>query len=103
MSNIVEGRWQSIIGSDRKFSIRLKKYIYRRQTLRLMQTHIQPMASCAMWFIWGCTRFLVELKDGGDLVVVSQNLKTTSMDAAKVKGSSVRLVWKCEHVRPLGS
>ena len=29
------------------------------------------------------TRYLVELEGGGDLVVVEQNLKTTSMDVMK--------------------
>ena len=37
-----------------------------------------------------------------DLVVVEQNLKTTSMDVMKVRGKAVRLLWKKEHNRPLG-
>jgi len=48
------------------------------------------------------TRYLVELDGGGDLVVVEQNLRTTSMDVMKVKGQRVRLLWKKEHVRYLG-
>jgi len=48
------------------------------------------------------TRYLVELSDGEDLVVVEQNLKTTSMDVMKIKGKRVRLHWKKEHIREIG-
>ena len=48
------------------------------------------------------TRYLVELSGGGDLVVVEQNLKTTSMDVMKIRGQKVRLLWKKEHVRYVG-
>ena len=48
------------------------------------------------------TRYLVELTDGGDLVVVEQNLHTTSMDVMKARGQKVRLLWKKDHVRYVG-
>ena len=48
------------------------------------------------------TRYLVELEGGGDLVVVEQNLKSTSMDVMKTRGQDVRLVWNKEHVRYVG-
>ena len=48
------------------------------------------------------TRYLVELADGGELVVVEQNLKTTSMDVLKIKGRQVLLHWKKEHIREVG-
>jgi len=48
------------------------------------------------------TRYLVELESGGDLVVVEQNLKSTSMDVMKVKGRQTRLSWKKEHINRLG-
>jgi ABC-type Fe3+/spermidine/putrescine transport system ATPase subunit len=48
------------------------------------------------------TRYLVELEGGGDLVVVEQNLKTTSMDVMTMKGQHVRLSWKKEHMREIG-
>ncbi len=47
------------------------------------------------------TRYLVELEGGGDLVVVEQNLKTTSMDVMRAKNQQVRLLWKKEHIRYL--
>lgn len=47
------------------------------------------------------TRYLVEVDGGADLVVVEQNLKTTSMDVFGSKGRQVRLQWAPEHVRYL--
>ena len=37
-----------------------------------------------------------------DLVVVEQNLKTTSMDVTQAKDRRVRLLWKKEHVSYVG-
>jgi putative spermidine/putrescine transport system ATP-binding protein len=48
------------------------------------------------------TRYLVELNAGGDLVVVEQNLKSTSMDVMGARGRAVRLTWKKEHCRYVG-
>jgi putative spermidine/putrescine transport system ATP-binding protein len=48
------------------------------------------------------TRYLVELNGGGDLVVVEQNLKSTSMDVLKAKGRPVRLIWSREHISRVG-
>ena len=45
------------------------------------------------------TRYLVELDGGGDLVVVEQNLHSTSMDVFSARGRRVRLVWKPDHNR----
>ena len=43
------------------------------------------------------TRYHVELDSGGELVVVRQNLETTSQDALNAKGRRVRLEWRPEH------
>jgi len=48
------------------------------------------------------TRYLVEIEEGIDLVVVQQNLKTTSMDVLSVKGKKVRLHWHKDHISRLG-
>lgn len=49
------------------------------------------------------TRYIVELKSGGDLTVVEQNLASTSMDALAARGRQVRLVWRREFNQVLGS
>jgi putative spermidine/putrescine transport system ATP-binding protein len=48
------------------------------------------------------TRYLVETEGGADLVVVEQNLKTTSMDVLSVKGQKVRLHWHKDHISRVG-
>ncbi len=48
------------------------------------------------------TRYLVEADGGVDLVVVEQNLKTTSMDVLSAKGQKVRLLWHRDHISRVG-
>jgi len=43
------------------------------------------------------TRFIVDLDGGGELVVVRQNLETSSQDALSEQGKRVRLSWRPEH------
>jgi len=45
------------------------------------------------------TRYRVELNHGGELVVVEQNLETTSMDALAARNRLVRLIWNKAHNR----
>jgi putative spermidine/putrescine transport system ATP-binding protein len=48
------------------------------------------------------TRYLVDLDGGGELVVVQQNLSTSSMDVLAARGRRVRLDWDRRHNRPVG-
>jgi putative spermidine/putrescine transport system ATP-binding protein len=43
------------------------------------------------------TRYIVELDSGGELVVVKQNLETSSEEVLAARGKRVRLEWKPEH------
>ena len=43
------------------------------------------------------TRYVGDLHAGGELVVVRQNLETSSRDVLEAKGKRVRLEWKPEH------
>jgi hypothetical protein len=43
------------------------------------------------------TRYIVELDAGDELVVVRQNLETTSAEALRERGKHVRLEWRPEH------
>ena len=103
-SNLVDGEMaKRITGSDAKFSIRPEK---------IHLSAADEMIGKDMFSIDGkvrdvvylglYTRYLVELAGGGDLVVVEQNLTTTSMDVMKARGQKVRLLWKKEHVRYVG-
>ena len=43
------------------------------------------------------TRYVVDLDDGGELVVVRQNLETSSQEALDARGRRVLLEWSAEH------
>ncbi|HEY1370261.1 MAG TPA: ABC transporter ATP-binding protein [Gaiellaceae bacterium] len=49
------------------------------------------------------TRYIVELDSGGQLVVVRQNLETSSQQALEARGRRVRLDWLPEHTFEIGS
>jgi putative spermidine/putrescine transport system ATP-binding protein len=44
------------------------------------------------------TRYVVDLDDGGELVVVRQNLETSSAEALDARGRRVLLEWSPEHL-----
>jgi putative spermidine/putrescine transport system ATP-binding protein len=54
--------------------------------------HIQEVIYAGM-----ITRYIVGLDAGGELVVVRQNLETTSAEALRDQGKNVRLEWRPEH------
>jgi hypothetical protein len=43
------------------------------------------------------TRYAVELDEGGVLMVIRQNLETTSGEVLEARGRRVRLAWRPEH------
>jgi len=104
VSNLISGDVaKRITGSEEKFTIRPEK---------IHLAGVEEKAAGDMYFANGkvrdviylglYTRYLVELEGGGDLVVVEQNLKSTSMDVMKAKGQQTRLSWKKEHINRLG-
>ena len=44
-------------------------------------------------YLGAATRYVIDLDVGGQLVVNQQNLATSSMEALRVRGKSVRLIW----------
>ena len=105
VSNLVSGEIaKRITGSEAIFSIRPEKI-----HLVAPAEKVASDMFCAdgkvrdVIYLGLYTRYLVELENGGDLVVVEQNLKTTSMDVMKIKNQKVRLLWKKEHARYVGA
>jgi putative spermidine/putrescine transport system ATP-binding protein len=103
-SNLVEGEMaKRITGSDSKFSIRPEKIHLSAADQKIgtdmfsVDGKVRDVVYLGLY-----TRYLVELAGGGDLVVVEQNLNTTSMEVMKARGQKVRLLWKKEHVRYVG-
>ncbi len=103
-SNLVDGDMaQRITGSRARFSIRPEKIHLAARAAEAGSDMFSADGKVRDVVYLGLyTRYLVELSGGGDLVVVEQNLKTTSMDVMKARGQQVRLLWKKEHVRYVG-
>lgn len=50
-------------------------------------------------YLGSVTRYIVSLDAGGELVVMEQNLSTSSMEALQVKGRAVTLSWEVKYNR----
>lgn len=95
VSNILEGDVaQRIIGAPDAVTVRPEK-------IAMVDVH-DPVrdGECTatghvreVVYLGAVTRYFVELDEGGTLVVLAQNLKTSSMEALQVRGKAVRLVW----------
>jgi putative spermidine/putrescine transport system ATP-binding protein len=103
VSNLVKGEIaKRITGSEKTFSIRPEKI-----TLAPIGTNVTESMYAAdgivrdVVYLGLYTRYLVDLEGGGDLVVVEQNLKSTSMDCLSARGNKVRLVWQRVHINVL--
>src|SRR5512138_1173695 len=103
-SNLISGETaQRITGSEKMFSIRPEK-------IQLDSTSAEPGKD--MFCVDGVirdvvylglfTRYLIEIEGGSDLVVIVQNLKTTSMDVLSARGQKVRLSWHRDHISRVG-
>jgi putative spermidine/putrescine transport system ATP-binding protein len=103
-SNLVQGELsRRIIGREITFSIRPEKIHLDDIDTKVEEDSYSTIGEVRDVIYLGLyTRYLIELEDGGELVVVEQNLKTTSMDVLKIKGKKVRLHWKKEHTREIG-
>lgn len=99
-SNLVGGEVaQRVTGSSDMFSIRPEK-------IHLDTTSGEPRKDMLcidgvvrdVVYLGLFTRYLVEIEGGNDLVVIVQNLNTTSMDVLSAKGQKVRLYWHKDHM-----
>jgi putative spermidine/putrescine transport system ATP-binding protein len=103
VSNVLEGDVANAIAGDpHPFTIRPEKIS--------MQEPDDPVEAdtCTatghvreVVYLGATTRYIVELDAGGSLVVMQQNLTTSSMEALQVRGKAVRLVWRRSNNRPV--
>jgi putative spermidine/putrescine transport system ATP-binding protein len=104
VSNLIEGdAAAAIIGSPQPVTIRPEK-------IHLALDVNAPVAEgeCTatgvvekVVYLGAVTRYTVMLDEGGELVVMQQNLRTSSMEALQVQGRRVRLTWERQHSRPV--
>ncbi len=104
VSNLVGGDLaKRMTGSESRFSIRPEKIHLQKPDEDTVPGQIVADGIVRDVIYLGLyTRYLVELTGGGDLVVVEQNLETTSMDVLAARGQRVRVAWAKEHMRQIG-
>ena len=103
-SNLISGEVaKRITGSEQMFSIRPEKIHLGAANGNLDKDMFSIDGVVRDVVYLGLfTRYLVEIEGGSDLVVVEQNLKTTSMDVLSAKGQKVRLHWQKDHISRVG-
>ncbi len=96
VSNVLEGQAaQAITGSGQAFTIRPEKIVMREPGGTVgpdscsASGHVREVV-----YLGAITRYIVQLEVGGELVVMQQNLSTSSMEALQVRGKAVLLVWE---------
>jgi len=101
VSNVLSGEAaEAITGDAHAFTIRPEK-IQMQDPQAAVEAdtctatgHVREVV-----YLGAVTRYTVELDLGGNLVVMQQNLATSSMEALQVRGRAVRLVWSRENNR----
>jgi putative spermidine/putrescine transport system ATP-binding protein len=103
ISNVLEGEAaRSVTGSPDAFTIRPEKIHMAGPDAETgpdectATGHVREVV-----YLGALTRYIVSLDVGGELVVVQQNLSTSSMEALQVRGQAVRLVWSRHNNRPV--
>jgi putative spermidine/putrescine transport system ATP-binding protein len=84
--------------SGRRFTIRPEKI---RMTDEAADEG-EPGTVREVVYVGMITRYVVDLDAGGELVVVRQNLETSSQEALAEQGKRVRLSWRPEHTYEIG-
>src|SRR5262245_50252310 len=95
VSNVLEGEAAArITGSAHAFTVRPEKIAIVALDTAIDASHCTSTGHVReVVYLGAVTRYIVELDDGGELVVMQQNLTTSSMEALQVKGQTVRLRW----------
>ena len=104
VSNVLEGpAAEAATGDARAVTIRPEKiHLELEPGGSLDQDHCAATGTVTkVVYLGAVTRYTVTLDQGGELVVMQQNLRTSSMEALQVKGRQVRLVWERQHSRPV--
>ena len=101
VSNVLEGEVAAAIaGSPDAFTVRPEKIamVEPDETPHpddcTATGHVREVV-----YLGAVTRYIVSLDLGGTLVVLQQNLTTSSMEALQVRGKAVRLVWRASSNR----
>ena len=103
VSNVLEGEAaREISGDPHPFTIRPEKIAIVGTDATADETRCVASGEVReVVYLGAVTRYIVELDVGGELVVMQQNLATSSMEALQVRGKAVRLQWHRSNNRPV--
>ncbi|MBL8045149.1 MAG: ABC transporter ATP-binding protein [Anaerolineales bacterium] len=103
ISNIVQAEAaRAITGQAHTFTVRPEKIHLREPNSAVAPTEFVADGQIHEVVYLGMnTRYEVALDSGGQLTVIEQNLRATSMDVLAAKGRRVRLAWGREHIHRL--
>jgi putative spermidine/putrescine transport system ATP-binding protein len=103
VSNVLDGSAaEAITGDSQAFTIRPEKIALQEPGAPVgsdgcsASGHVREVV-----YLGAVTRYIVQLDVGGELVVMQQNLTTSSMEALQVRGKAVLLVWERKNNRPV--
>ncbi|MBA2297884.1 MAG: ABC transporter ATP-binding protein [Actinobacteria bacterium] len=96
VSNVLERRDSA--GAVRRFTVRPEKIRLLDPGASVEGAYVEEGRIRDVLYVGAVTRFHVELDAGGELMVVSQNLESSSSEVLERRGSRVRLCWRPEHV-----
>jgi putative spermidine/putrescine transport system ATP-binding protein len=102
VSNVLEGEAaRAIVGDAHAVTIRPEKiHLELEPGTPVDDGHCAATGTVAkVVYLGSVTRYQVALDAGAMLVVMQQNLATSSMEALQVRGRTVRLVWERQHNR----
>ena len=102
-SNIVSGAAASAIAGDpHAFTIRPEKIRMADRGEQASTDECRADGTVReVVYLGSVTRYIVSLDAGGELVVMEQNLRTSSMQALQVEGRAVALLWERSLNRPV--
>jgi putative spermidine/putrescine transport system ATP-binding protein len=95
VSNVLE---RALNGQPSRFTVRPEKIrILEESDTPEHGAHSETGRIRDVVYVGMVTRYAVELDEGGELMVIRQNLETTSGEALEARGKRVRLSWHPEH------
>jgi putative spermidine/putrescine transport system ATP-binding protein len=103
VSNVLEGEAaERLTGSAHAFTVRPEKIELVPLDAEVGRSQCTATGRVReVVYLGAITRYIVELDGGGELVVMQQNLETSSMQALQVRGKAVRLRWDRRNNRPV--
>jgi putative spermidine/putrescine transport system ATP-binding protein len=104
-SNLIGGAVaQAIVGRAGTFTVRPEKIHLTEPTQPVREGEMTALGRVAeVVYLGADTRYVVRLDAGADLVVIKQNVATSSTEALALSGKPVRLIWSERHLLALAS